>query len=375
MFKKQKIIFTLLLLQISVLLMGCWDKIEIEERAYAMTVGIDVNVLESDDPLYVTFVIPNPAAIDGQSDEHNIIIAGTGSSLYSIKRRFSTRSSKELYLGHLKAVLIGEEIARQPDLLREIFDALEKDPYISRKVRIAIVEGTAKALLEVEPSIEPNISKYIMEIFSGAHRTNHAPLQDLNEIFRFLHRNGNGVITKISPGNEDLKASGAAVFKNLEFVGWIGPEINRGLMFLRDKIDMGGYNVEYKGNKVPIEITHSKTKYHLVEEDDDFKIIVDVTLEGDVRQFYFNPEEDILSSDLLGELELLYKSIILENINGTLSILQNEYGVDVVGFDQYIQKFHPKLWREIKEDYEDIFPQLDIVVNVDASIRRVGLSK
>jgi len=355
-------------------LMGCWDKIEIEDRAYAITIGVDLNQ-DEDNQLSITFAFPNPSAVLGESDEPVMKITGAGDSIYEVMRSIGTRSNRQIYLGHFRTVLIGEEVAKRPELFRGVLDALEKDPHVSRKVNIGIVEGTAKEVLDIKPSLGPDITQFIRQIFEHDKLINRAPLQTLNEIFEFMHRSEDGLITRIIPGATDVKVAGAAVFKDFEFLGYIGEEVNRGLMFLQDEADIGIFTVEHNDQKIPIEVTDTKTKYKLAQTDNDFKIIVEISMEGDIRQLYFDLKNDVLETGFLHELGSLLESRIKANVNHSLGVLQNEYGVDLVGFDEYIEKFHPKIWGEIKDEYDEIFPQMDVVIEVDAEIRRIGLSK
>ena len=372
---KFSIVILLTVCILSIILTGCWDKVEIDERAFALGVGVDLNDPESEDPIKASFIIPSPAFIRGEGEVANIVLMSPGVSLISIMRRMNMRASVSLYLGHLRVILLGEDLVKDENILREIFDALEKDPHISRKVNIAVVEGKAEDVVKIEPEIEPNITEYIRRMFQLAHRTNRAPLEDLDSIFYQFHKNGNGIITRIIPGESDVKVAGAAVFKHFQFVDFIGEEVNRGLMFLRDKAKSGGYNVKFEGITTPIEITDTKTKYSLVRNNDDFRIIVEVDLEGDIRQHYFNPEVRVLDPEKIEELQAALASSVKANMQHSLNVFQKELQVDVIGFDDYIHRYHPKLWNEIRDEYEEIFPQMDVVINVDASIRRVGLSK
>ena len=54
-------------------------------------------------------------------------------------------------------------------------------------------------------------------------------------------------------------------------------------------------------------------------------------------------------------------------------MLQKEYKADAIGVGEYISKFHPKVWKEVSEDWDEIFSQMDIEVALTVDVRRRGL--
>ena len=43
------------------------------------------------------------------------------------------------------------------------------------------------------------------------------------------------------------------------------------------------------------------------------------------------------------------------------------------GYREYLYKFHPKLWKEVSQDWDEVFSNMDIEVAVKVHIRRRGL--
>ena len=41
----------------------------------------------------------------------------------------------------------------------------------------------------------------------------------------------------------------------------------------------------------------------------------------------------------------------------------------------YLDKYHHKLWEEIEDDWDKIYPEIEIDVVVDVKIRRRGITK
>ena len=102
------------------LLCGCWDNREMEDRSYIITMGIDKN---QKDGRYVLTLAPAQLSATGSQEENTQqtkekAIAVTGDTLASAIRQADTYSSRQVYLGQLKTVVLGKEILKDEKLLK-----------------------------------------------------------------------------------------------------------------------------------------------------------------------------------------------------------------------------------------------------------------
>lgn len=395
-------------------LTACWDAIEIDERAYVMSLGVDKyeppsgeptgeagaredeegNNITADIPeetsrnrFSFTYVVPNVEFLVGESDIPNTLYNSVGENLYSVSRILTTRLNKQVFLGHMKVLVIGESVARDPQLLREILDAVERDQFISRKINIAIAPGSAKSVLEVEPLINPLTGQFMAELFKNKDRSPRSGGGIMGEILEDFHRWGNTVIPRIIPGVADIKVAGSAVFKNYQMQGWLGEVETRAVEILRGTARPGGLSVRYGEDQqpqerhghdyhiVPVDLIYLSRKFYLNESEDNISITIEIKTEGEIEQFYLDTNHDLLEPDMIREIEDEICMELSDQLEETIEKLQKEFEVDVIGIDYYLSRFHPKLWEEVKEDWTEIFPTIDVAVKVDSKIRRIGLTR
>src|SRR5699024_4112832 len=102
-----------------VLLTGRWDTTNIKEHGIIVCSPIDLAEDDPDDPIYsITnqFVLPqsfiNPAEQDSDQKAFDNI-TGKGRSVSRVNEEMSANSSKTPYLGHIKMLIISEELAKQ----------------------------------------------------------------------------------------------------------------------------------------------------------------------------------------------------------------------------------------------------------------------
>ncbi|SES94561.1 germination protein, Ger(x)C family [Natronincola peptidivorans] len=402
--KKHMILLALLMMTSA--FTGCWDAIEIDQRGYVMSLGIDkyeipppgkseegnspeeeaavptMAHIPEDNPrnrFSFTYVIPNVEFLVGESENPNILYNTVGENLYSASRILTTRINKQVFFGHMKVLVIGETVARDPDMLREVLDAIERDQFISRRISVAIAPDTARGVLEVEPLINPMTGQFMADLFRNKDRSPRSGGGIMGDVFEELHRWGNTVIPRVIPGEEDIKVAGSAVIKNYRLIGWLGEVETRALEIIRGTARPGGLTVKHQGKDeehiVPIDLIYLSSEFKLDKTSDKIRVIKEVKTTGEVKQFILDPHQDLMEPQLIRELEALVCEKIKKEMKETIRKLQEEFQVDVLGVDHYLSKYHPKLWPEVEEDWDEVFPHIEINVDVETKIRRVGLTK
>ena len=60
---------------------------------------------------------------------------------------------------------------------------------------------------------------------------------------------------------------------------------------------------------------------------------------------------------------------------GALSKLQREFRVDALGLGDWVWKQRPKIWEQVKDDWDDYhFPRAEFQVQSQVRIRRIGVT-
>jgi len=379
---KRTMVFILL---ISLLLTGCWDKLEIEERAHISALGIDKHDPSSEeengptqeqtndyimDKFAFTFVFPQTSL----DEQENIVVKTVGESFFAVSRRLANRTNKEMFLGHLRTVILGVDVIKDEHLFREILDGIETNELISRRVILTVAEDKASDIIAVTPDMEPQVGQFIAELFRRRDRTPRTPAGSAGDILQDLHESGNTLIPKLTAGTSDIKAEGSAVIKNYKFEGWLGGIDTGHLMILKGEIPVvGGISVQYKGHSIPIDMRPEKPKVSLVEHEDNIKILIEVSAEADIKQTYFQSDEDLLKSETVEKIQKLVNIQIKENMEHAVNKIQKEFKTDVIGIDRYLRQRNYPLWKTIEDDWEEMFPDIEIEISVDVKIRRIGL--
>ncbi|HPA55302.1 MAG TPA: Ger(x)C family spore germination protein [Bacillota bacterium] len=362
------------------LLTGCWDKIEIEDRLFVLSIGVDsVELAEkkaSKDKYTLSFVSPvvdqikegpGPAFRTYKTVDNSIIM-----SLSQLLERFS----KKQFFGHTRNIFFGEDVLKDEKLLKEILDGISRYHEFHNSMYAYIVPGRAEEVFKVKPMYDKLLAPYIAGIIENSDYTSKVIKLTLLEMAIMLENQKGGlVIPRINPGKEEVKISGAGVLKDYKLIGYLDDQETSVYNWLTDKAKGGEIAVEYKGISTVFRHFDFDRKIELSKvENGNIYLNYIMETEGSIEEFMIGKE--ILDNVLLKEISREVEKRIENEGEKLIKKFQQEFKADLIGARDYLSKYQPKLYKTIEKDYEKFFiDSIVIEVTANVSIRRVGLIK
>ena len=113
-----------------------------------------------------------------------------------------------------------------------------------------------------------------------------------------------------------------------------------------------------------------------VIKDDEITMKIKIKVMGNYAEYVNKDIQDITADTLIPKLQQNFEREIARNCAATINTFQNKYKTDVFQFCQTIQADEPAYWEKVSGDWEDsIFPNMDVIIDVDVSIQLTGTSK
>lgn len=242
------------------LLTGCWDKLELEEQAYTVVLGIDQ--AEDREMIKVTFQIANPQV--GSSDTGSAeneppsdIVTFTAPDVLSAKELANSVVTRKISFAHLRSLVVSEEFAKNKYFHR-IITASMRDPEMRREVNLIVSKENASEFIHKNnPKMETRPHKYYAFMQERWSDTGHVPFSTLNRYFTRISQHslfmGIYATTERSEkkpqkdedrylagdipqsAGDPTQIMGSAVFKNGIMIGKLTGEETRQMLFLRRK--------------------------------------------------------------------------------------------------------------------------------------------
>lgn len=369
-------IFLLLILPL-LILQGCWDAIEIDDRAIILGMAIDVSK-EDPESFEVTLEIANPQALlpDGGDGEGSFNLSFTGKTILEATRNIYTQTEKTPTYEHIQAIIVGEGAAQKG--FDTFFDFMVREVEIRRRTDVLVAVGTAKDVLEnLKPKIAPTKSTYIRSVLEKERFTGLFPSElHIGTVIEHIRGRRDFILARIEVVGEDGKVEGAAVISNYKLIGWLEPHEIECVKMVRGTLNNALVTVELPketGRDVAFEIMGTSPNIEFNIEGKVLKgIQIHINIEGDIGEVK-SIETDTLSEDFIKVVEAAVKEKILKNCNSVVHKSQRVLKADVFDFGERLMYRESKYWRENRDRWSEIYSQVPITFNIDVKVRRIGL--
>ncbi|MFC3771358.1 Ger(x)C family spore germination protein [Paenibacillus sp. GCM10012303] len=385
------------------LLSGCWDRLEIEERAMVLGIGIDTEAHEisgqdenithvgeafpkpKTDPIRLTAQIAVPGRIPlGPSDAGGgsqpgqkpiWVLEVVGHTMDDAIMNLQQKMADRLFWGHLRVIVISKELAKQG--LTNINEYLRRNTEVRRTTWIVISEGKASDLMGLTPQLERLPPLYLLNTMEHA-----VQMGKLPNIFagRFWSAGSSKGTDPFLPyikllEAENIEIAGLAYFRTDKLVGTTEPLEIAGFMGIKG-LSPGGYGVVVhipdSETTVMYQATHrkSRTKVEIREGKPVMKLRIHT--EGNLSEK--SSEQVQLDAHIIEQIERQINENGVKEYRNLIRKTQQR-GSDIFGFGEYVRAKRPGYWaREVrtKERWEELYRTLEIELEVSNSIRRVG---
>jgi spore germination protein KC len=360
--------------------------LELNARAFVTAVAFDRPATEEADPseFLLSVQIPVPAKMGGEGGDGGgggggdqpFVVFGTTAKLVQIGiRQLQRQIDRELFFGHTQLILINVEVAKTIGVDR-LLDYFKRDFRVQRMTKIAIIDGVAREILNLQPPISQTPSAYIENLLSAQ---SGSAINYISDFGRFLveqsEEGTEPVLPRLSMGKETVQTGGAAVIHKGKFAGWLSNLETRGLNILLNQNITSNYEVAcplHPRETIVVGAENFRAHHRLREIDGQTTYLIKVR--GKFETVEFSEKHGPLAV-LQDDLEKVVSATVQAELEQTIRRAQ-ELGADILGVGRHLQAFKPDLWRRMKSNWGREFSAFPIKVEVKMewamTVRRLG---
>ncbi len=392
---RKRIIISLLflLLLLLFLLPGCWNRREPEELALVLAAGFDLEQESGDFKIIAQIANPlgmggeGPEAGGGGDQDATWVVAAMGETPFEAARNLITKSSREINFTHTAVIVFSEEISR--DGLHQLLDFLDRERQFRLVAHPLVVDGDIRKAMETHFPLE-EVGAVALVRHMRTTSEDRAVTRDLflRDLYNTFTQPGWEVtiprLHLITTEEGDLveeasvEISGLAVFFKDRMVGWLNEKESRGLNWVISDISRAVYVLKSPTDSrrpSTVEIFQASSTMKARVEGDQVTIALEIMADGRLQETHTEEEWLSAESELTLSLDRRLAQAIRNDVNLVLETAQQDLKSDIFGFGNLIYRTLPKEWARLEGRWDEIFPQVQVEISVDANVRRTGLTK
>lgn len=387
------------------LLTGCWDRMEIEERAIVLGVSVDnapPGVAKEEEEISHTaegFPVPDvnmirvtvqialPGKIPlgpgesgggGKGSEQTVWVVGTeGHTVDDAIMNLQQQISGRLFFGHLRVIVVSEDVARLG--MQNINDYFHRNPEVRRMAWMMISKGSAEQVMRASPELERVPALYLMSTMDNAVKLGKFPENYVGMYWSNSAKQGQeGYLPYVELKKmQNIEVKGMAYFKDDKLQGTTKPFQVAAYMSIKG-MNPAGYRGVVKiggvADSVMIYATSRRSTIKVRLQDGEPIVSVAIFTEVNLEE-KINDQFTINDSASLVQIEEQNKRSLLRATEAMIRQMQ-EKGSDIFGFGEYVRAKKPGYWNArigSKDKWQRVFKELRVEVEVDSKIRRIGM--
>jgi spore germination protein KC len=165
---------------------------------------------------------------------------------------------------------------------------------------------------------------------------------------------------------------GSAVFRGCSFVGFLSDIETRGFLWVADKTKTGTLAVAKYGGKGILSAETIGSKSSIEPEVAEDKISFKVKVEAECRLSESEERIDLNSTNTIKNAERALAESIKREMETAVKKAQKEYKSDIFGFGNTLYKKKPEVWKTIKDQWKELYPEVEVSYEVKVTLKRMG---
>ncbi len=319
---------------------GCWDAMDINDKAL-----ITLVVTDRQDGDFVFYMeVPNLSARSQQESgggEHYSIMKGAGRTYAIARGRLDTQMDKPIFLGTVRALILTENLARYD--VKEYFYRMQTMVDYRRTLEVVTTRTSAEDLVSVVPENNVSIGYSIDDTVSSLQEAGKVVVYTVSDVLEFIYSDQCFVLINMDAVDGNLAYTGYTVIQDGKMRGFIPLEEAWGLLWLLGDnisrmytVDTGEYmstlKVDGTGRKITPHFRNGQVSF-------DISMSFHATMMYTSKNINFDEKQQAIVKGMLQQQ-------LLDNLSSNISHSQ-EIGCDYLGFNKAFCITYPNAAKQL----------------------------
>lgn len=377
----------ILMVMCCVLLTGCWDKMEIDDRNYVISMGIDkyeawdgsqkLDSESSDGNKYTISLgmakLEKSSGGQGNENEEKGVKLISAPTLAGAMKLSDLFSSRQTYYGQTKVVVFGKGVLEDSKLFREALDVLERNQDINMKIIVLAAKGKASDVINSVSGANDPTGLFIWDFYKNNAKEVAATTKlDFETLLISLRRNSNVMIPLADTEDNSLTLGGTALIKNYQLCGYLDGNEERGSLWIEGDAEGAVLEGTYENINIPMRVIKNSSNISFIERNQNIICNIDIKVKGNIDGFIVD-DIGLFDDKTIEEIEDIFEEMIKKEVINVIEQLQKRYDVDSLDFVGELNKRSHDIYNNHIGNPEAIFRGMEFNVSVKVDISGIGM--
>ena len=356
------------------LICGCWDDYELNALFIVTGIALDSSQNPSQMDISVQIAKPHPSS-EGKSDSENepvILMNTTAPTMSDALSVFNRNSNRTLMLQHNQVLLLGKSLAE--DNIIKHLDLFMRDQETRMEVLVMVVDGRAEDIINAQLEQDSISGMFLARLITDlTTASSHYQIRMIDFVSRLLDES----VAPIAPivslkennGKQEIVMNGMAVFDNERMIGQLTNDEVTGYIWAMGDVSRGEVSFSTEWGTAVLNISSLTAKREISFDNE--KVQVNLSIKAQLHIGQISGFKYISMEELMAHLQTSAEQAIRDKIMNSFEISKT-LNADIFGFGRSIYRTYPSEWKKIREEWETVYQNLELDVNVDAHIATTG---
>ncbi len=352
----RRLIMAALLMMMPLVLTGCWDVDDISNRGTPNAVSLDLSAA-GQIKFGCSFHVPGSLLPPFNStaqlfEKRNFTLSGEGRGLLDAWRDLQTRSTRDVYMGQISAIILSEQFARSN--IHHLLDFMNRRAEIPGDALVLVTKSDPEQLIDLR--LENNFvpGTYILRYFQSVAKQSLAipvKLWELDAAFSNGHSDAH--LPFIEPSQGLYQIAGTALYSGTRWAGELSVMETQFLsLILGDKYGYITVPLGARGLVAYFDVDSETKIVPRMLKPDQFRFDIHVKTVGSLRETY--PKNLPVTLNEKHEYEKETEAFLRSKTLRLLAKLR-QLNSDPVGFGKKVRINYPREWKTM--DWHQVFPK------------------
>ncbi|WP_178023269.1 Ger(x)C family spore germination protein [uncultured Paenibacillus sp.] len=367
----------------SLVLTGCWDRIEVNDVAFVLATSTDMEQGQ----VRSTAQIALPSSMGGAGSQGGgggtsgsktyLMVSQTAPTPYQASKSIQSNLSRILNFSHRRVTIIGGAFAKSG--IGGAIDVLARFPQNRLTTYVVLSRGPGYKLLDVEAPIEQSPSEMIRELAKSAMKEPisiqsmaNTLLTEGSDLAVPVMTTTQSVPQKVGNGQSLVKLDGLGVFRDDKLSGYLTAEQTPIALIamgqaLNPKLTVPGGQGPQESATIVFNEIRRKLRPHLEKAGISFDLEVKANgliLENVTRQDF--------QHTMMMTLEKHTNEYLAKEMQSVINETLHKHRSDIFGLSAALNNKYPATWKKIQHRWHDMLPDIKVRIRTNVHLENSG---